>query len=299
MLINDFTEAGLSEKKLSKKTAEAYYSDLMQFRDFCLKNGYISAGCISNIKSLRVFREWLVYLSEKNYSPASINRKISALKSFYKYLLRKGKIKSNPVESISSIKQAKRLPVFVREKKISELLNSPIFPENFEGIRSKLIISLLYACGIRRSELINIRHQDIDFARQELKITGKRNKERIVPFPKMLGKLIREYSQVKTESFPAGEFLIVTDKGKKGYANLIYRTVNKYLEYATSSEKKSPHILRHSFATHLLNSGADLNAVKELLGHSNLSATQVYTHNSFEKLNRVYKQAHPRAKNKD
>ncbi len=229
--------------------------------------------------------------------PVTIHRKISALKSFFRYLMREQILESNPVEGVVVPKKPKRLPVFVKEKEMDELLDVVPFGNDFNGIRDKFIISLLYATGMRLSEMVNLKLYDIDTGQSLIKVLGKRNKERLIPYYTELKRDIAQYLAAREETFPNAEsdILILTSKGKPVYPKLIYRVVNRHLALVSTIKKKSPHVIRHTFATALLNHGADLNAIKELLGHANLSATEIYTHNSFEKLNSIYKQAHPRA----
>lgn len=241
-------------------------------------------------------REWIVYLMENNISARSINRKISTLKSFFKFLHREGHITKNPLLKISSPKNQKKLPSFVEKNKMDLLLDKIEFANDFEGVRDSLIIEILYLTGIRLSELINIKLTDVDFGEKAIKVLGKRNKERLVPITNELINSINYYIKHRNQlKHIENNYLLLTQKGEKVYPKLIYRIVNRYLELVTTIEKKSPHVLRHTFATHMLNNGADLNAIKEILGHANLSATEVYTHNTFEKLKSIYKQAHPRA----
>jgi len=234
---------------------------------------------------------------EKEYSSLSVNRKISTLKTFYKFMQRQGYIKSNPMDKVVSPKIKKKLPLFIEEKHITALLDDFSFGNDFPGIRNRTIIETFYNTGIRLSELIGIQNFDIDLYNNTIKVLGKRQKERIIPIHSSFAKSLKEYIEIKKSYFTTLDhnYFFVTDKGEKLYEKFVYRVVNKYLTMVTTIEKKSPHVLRHTFATHMLNHGADLNAIKELLGHANLSATQVYTHNTFEKLKTIYKQAHPRA----
>jgi integrase/recombinase XerC len=234
---------------------------------------------------------------DNGYSTISVHRKISCLRVFYRYLRKEGIIKNDPLEKVVLPKRKKVLPVFIDEESINRLLDNYNFGEGFAGIRNRTIIELLYVTGMRRSELIGLRDNDIDLTDGSLKVTGKRNKQRIIPLIKPFIKRLEEYIKVRDEKVATlnNGWLFITDKGNKLYDKYVYNTVNSYLAMVTTIEKKSPHILRHTFATHMLNRGADLNSIKELLGHANLSATQVYTHNTFEKLRKVYKQAHPRA----
>ena len=239
---------------------------------------------------------WVVDLMDHGISARTVNKKISALKSFYKYLLRLEVVKENQLVNVIVPKVRKKLPQFVEEKNLDHLLDDGLFGTDFEALRDKLIISLLYGTGIRLSELMHLKDADIYTTEFLIKVLGKRNKERIIPYPRSLNSLIDQYRAARSEMFGSSVgILLLTAKGKPVYEKLIYRIVNQNLSKVTTIDKKSPHVLRHSFATHLLNRGADLNAVKEMLGHSNLSATQIYTHTSLEKIRKVYRQAHPRS----
>ncbi|MDH5603313.1 MAG: tyrosine-type recombinase/integrase, partial [Cyclobacteriaceae bacterium] len=241
-------------------------------------------------------RAWIIKLVEEKNSATTINRKISTLRAYYKFLLKREIIASNPTTKVRELKKSERLPKFVKENDIIALLDKVNFTNDFEGSRDRLILEMLYGTGIRLSELTGLKESDINYLKREIKVLGKRNKERIIPIFSGLQKVIEEYVNHKKTSMANGcANLIVTDTGKPAYPMLIYRTVNKYLSVFTTLDKRSPHVLRHTFATHLLDKGAELNAVKELLGHSSLAATQVYTHNSLEKLKDAYKQAHPKA----
>src|SRR5690554_1924210 len=275
------------EKRSSKYTVTSYKIDLQDFIAF------IDTTTISECTD-KTIRNWVVSLSEKDLSPRSINRKITAVRSFFLFLQKQKKIKDNPTNKIKSLKTKKRLPYFIEQKSILTLLNTIDFGEGFSAQRNKIIIELLYTTGMRRSELVNLHVHSIDIQEKTVKVYGKRNKERIIPLIEETIKHIKEYLLERDKIAKDNTFLIVTDLGKKSYDNLIYRIVKKYTSYITTIEKKSPHVLRHTFATHLLNEGADLNDIKELLGHASLSATQIYTHNSFEKLKNIYKQSHPR-----
>lgn len=292
MYIEKFLKYLKFEKRFSEHTILAYCSDLRQYTEFC-KTENITAEL--NI-DYRVIRQWIVSMMENQITPRSVNRKITTLKSFYRFLMKEGIIGSNPMDRILSPKTKKTLPFFVEKKQINKLLDDvDFFGEDFEGSRNRLMIEMFYMTGIRLSELINLTLRDIDPAALSVKVLGKRNKERIVPFPLSFKIRIEEYLAKRAEINSNSEFLFITAKGAKIYEKLVYRVVLKYLELVTTIDKKSPHVLRHTFATHMLNNGADLNAIKELLGHANLSATQVYTHNTFEKIKNIYKQAHPRA----
>lgn len=281
------------EKRYSHLTAIAYKKDLDQFEEFYVKT--IGDFNVEGIND-KVARMWVVELMEKGISARTVNKKISALKSFYKYLLRFEVVKENNLDNVIVPKVRKKLPQFVEEKNLDHLLDDGYFGKDFEELRDKLILSLLYGTGVRLSELMHLKDADIHTSEFLIKVLGKRNKERIVPYPRSLNQLIEEYKSERTRLFGStAEVLFLTEKGKPVYEKLIYRVVNKYLSMVTTLDKKGPHVLRHSFATHMLNRGADLNAVKEMLGHSNLSATQIYTHTSLEKIRRVYRQAHPRS----
>lgn len=281
------------EKRYSHLTATAYKKDLDQFEEFYVKT--IGDFNVEGIND-KIARMWVVELMDKGISARTVNKKISALKSFYKYLLRFEVVKENNLDNVIVPKVRKKLPQFVEEKNLDHLLDDGYFGKDFEALRDKLILSLLYGTGVRLSELMHLKDADIHTSEFLIKVLGKRNKERIVPYPRSLNQLIEEYKSVRNRLFGSPtECLLLTEKGKPVYEKLIYRVVNKYLSMVTTLDKKSPHVLRHSFATHMLNRGADLNAVKEMLGHANLSATQIYTHTSLEKIRKVYRQAHPRS----
>ena len=289
MLQNKFITYLSSEKRFSEHTVKSYTTDLKQFTDFLCDEFQI----IDKIDEIRfqIIRTWIASLLEKGISPRSVNRKISTLKSYFKFLIREGVILENPMIKLVAPKSKKILPVFIEEEQIASLLNEVQFEDGFTGERNKLIIELFYVTGIRLSELINIKISDINFQSQVIKVLGKRNKERLIP----LSSNVLEELKSFIDKYQIDYFLFANKDGKKLYTKLVYRIVNKYIGKISSVNKRSPHILRHTFATHMLNNGADINAIKELLGHANLSATQVYTHNTIEKLKTVYKQAHPRA----
>jgi integrase/recombinase XerC len=282
------------EKRYSLHTVRSYLNDLDQFYSFLSSLGVPDDP--ETISSHDI-RAWIVSMLDNNYSTTSVHRKISCLRVFYRYLRKEGIVKNDPLEKVVLPKRKKNLPVFIEEEALTNLLDNYAFGEGFAGIRNRTIIELLYLTGMRRSELIGLRNNDLDLAEGSLKVTGKRNKQRIIPLVKPFIKRLEEYIKVRNETIPAERdgWFFITDKGNKLYDKYVYNTVNSYLAMVTTIEKKSPHILRHTFATHMLNRGADLNSIKELLGHANLSATQIYTHNTFEKLKKVYKQAHPRA----
>lgn len=280
------------EKRYSQHTVTAYKKDLEQF--FSFGQELVDDFCVKYVDG-DIVRRWVVSLMDEGFTPQSVNRKISTLKSYFKFLLREGDIESNPMDKVISPKIRKKLPRFVKVEELNRLLDGRFFTGDFPGIRDKAVITLFYGTGMRLSELKELKISDFDLKACIVKVSGKRKKERLIPFPFEIVKVLNDYLRVRDEIFGAAtSWLFLTDKGDKIYDKLIYRIVNKYLAMVTTIDKKSPHVLRHSYATHLLNNGAELNAIKELLGHSNLSATQVYTHNTFEKLKDVYKQAHPR-----
>jgi integrase/recombinase XerC len=282
------------EKRFSPHTIKSYNVDLDQFSRFLQTK--IKDKIDLNKVDEHLIRRWMVALIDDKISTRSVNRKITSLKTFFRFLVRNKIIDNNPVDKVITPKSKKRLPVFVEQDKINFLLDDIDFGSEFDNIRDKLIVEMLYSTGIRLSELVNLTDNRVNTKERSIKVIGKRNKERIIPFPEPLNETIKIYINKRTELFAdkTFQFFFVTRRGEKIYDKLVYRVVNRYLELVTKIEKKSPHVLRHTFATHMLNNGADLNAIKELLGHSNLSATQVYTHNTFEKLKEIYKQAHPR-----
>jgi integrase/recombinase XerC len=280
------------EKRSSSHTVVAYKIDLDQFVQFCVE--VVGEFNVKKIDA-KVVRNWIVQLMENDLSARSVNRKITTLKSFFKFLLREQIVENNPANNLTLPKIRKKLPNFVDEKNLNHLLDDGFFTQDFIGIRDKMIITLLYGTGIRLAELLQLKECDVDTNNCLIKVLGKGKKERIIPYPTSINQLFGQY--LKEKEIKIGfktERLLVTDKGKPVYEKLIYRVVKNNLAKVTLLEKKSPHVLRHTYATHLLNKGADLNAVKELLGHSNLAATQIYTHTTFEKLHNIYKQAHPR-----
>jgi len=234
-------------------------------------------------------------MMEQGTGARSVGRKLTTLKSFFRFHLRVGTISINPMTKVSSPKIPRHLPVFVEKDKMELLAGQVDFGEGYPGCRDRLILELFYATGMRLSELVNLKETDLDFHHETVKVLGKRNKERLIPFSNKVGSLMKSYLDAKKQTFGENDDLFLTDRGKRIYPKMVYRIVTRYLGKVTTLEKKSPHVLRHTFATHLLNNGAELNAVKELLGHANLSATQVYTHNTIEKLKKIYKQAHPKA----
>jgi len=295
MITVDFINYLKFEKHYSPHTITAYTKDLAQFDSF-LKSGYEVSN--ANEISYKMVRTWIVNLFEQDVSARSVNRKLSTLKSYFKFLTKEGLINKDPMPKVQSPKTSKKLPVFVDPDSMKALFSEDVFSDDYEGIRDRLILEMFYMTGIRLSELINLKDSDIDIYQQNIKVLGKGNKERIIPISAGLIDLIKKYIEIRNKNIYLLEqngYFYVTIKGKKVYEKLAYRIVNSYLGKVSTLQKKSPHVLRHTFATHMLNNGADLNAIKEILGHSNLAATQVYTHNTIEKLKNIYKQAHPRA----
>lgn len=292
--VNPFFEYLKFEKRYSGHTITSYRNDIGAFIDFAeLQYGQ---EMISSITHHHI-RSWLAQLKEKGLTARSINRKISSLKSFFKYCLKTGVITASPMMKIISPKSGTRLPSFIKEKdtqKLTDVLNNT--PDSWKSLNARMLITMFYATGMRLSELLNMQEQQVDFGRKLVKVFGKGKKERIIPVSSDLINLVRDYIKQKAEQFDnTDDVLLVTEKGKKIYPKYAWLLVNTYLGMASSLDKKSPHVLRHTFATHLMNNGAGLNAVKELLGHSSLAATQVYTHNTIEKLKDIYKKSHPKA----
>jgi integrase/recombinase XerC len=282
------------EKRLSNHTLTSYSNDLSQFSSYLYSQYQITVLAEANYS---LIRSWISQLAENNISSRSITRKIATLRSYYKYALREGYVNADPTLKIRTPKLKKRLPSVIPEEECIHMLDRLQFPDDPEGVRDKLILELFYGTGIRRAELISLKEGDVDIYNATLTVLGKGNKQRLIPLNKNLVELIKLYRDKKRYVMGSNlnKYLIVTTDGEKTYPVLINRIVKKYLIQITTSEKKSPHVLRHSFATHLLNNGADLNAIKDLLGHTSLAATQVYTHNSPEKLKAIFDQAHPKS----
>ena len=293
--IQSFTDYLSFEKRYSPHTVIAYKKDLEQFFTFLEANAY-PFNPLQDISTAHI-RSWLADLMKNQRTGKTVNRKISTLKAFFTYHLRTGLLQTTPMTTVISPKIAKRLPVFVEQKHTETLFNHVAFKEGWEGHTERLILELLYTTGMRLSELINIKENQVDIQQQRIKVLGKGNKERMLPLDAEITASIAAYMEGKRAAYKTPEiiYLLVNGKGKKLYPKYVYLVVKKYLSLVTTIKKKSPHILRHTFATHLTNHGADLNAVKELLGHSSLAATQVYTHNTIEKLKEVYKKSHPKA----
>lgn len=287
------------EKHFSKHTVTAYHKDLLQFATFLKAQFELDETTLINHQHIR---SWLVELMNDGVEARSVNRKLSSLRSFYKYLLKEELVNNSPVSKVQGPKSIKKLPVFVEEANMNILFDKkmdadglPIFSDDFEGQRNRLILLLFYTCGIRLSELIGLQVKNVDYYRKTIKVLGKRNKERIIPITKELSTEIQQYVEIKMQEGLQNDYLLVLSSNEKLYPKLVYNVVKKFLSMVTSIDKRSPHVLRHTYATHLLNKGADLNAIKELLGHASLAATQVYTHNSIERLKDIHRTRHPRA----
>lgn len=294
MTVEQFLTYLQHEKRYSSHTVQSYKTDLLQFEGFIRKTFDLA---LTDVKYVHV-RDFMVALMDDKISENSVGRKLSTLRSFYKFLLREQIMVTNPMALVKAPKVPKRLPVFIDELKLDFLLDSEeFFDGSFPSLRDKLIIETLFGTGIRLAELLSLKETDINFYESTIRVMGKRSKQRIIPIGKTLECQLKDYIALKTlQNFDnKTAMLFVTDKGAEAYPKLIYRIVQRYLTYISTQDKKSPHVLRHSYATSLLNRGADLNAIKELLGHASLAATQVYTHNSVERLKTIYKQAHPKA----
>jgi integrase/recombinase XerC len=305
-MLESFGEYLEYQKRSSKHTITAYMTDLAQFEEFyeklCMEEGQRIEEITLDKVTLQDVRCWVISLVEQRedgtkLNHKSINRKLSALKSFYNFLEKRNLVEKNPVSKIKRLKINKNLPLFVIEGSMEKLLEDVPFDDGFEGVRDKLIIELLYGTGIRLSELLGLKISDINLYKETIKVLGKRNKERIIPIHAILLDFMKKYLQLKgiVEGMDSDDYLITTINGEQGYPMMIWRIVKKMLDQVSTIERRSPHVLRHSFATHLLDNGADLNAIKDLLGHSTLASTQVYAHNSVEKLKRVFEKAHPKA----
>ena len=295
MSLNAFTDYLLLEKKYSKLTVKAYTNDLKAFSKFILTN--YNTPTLDSINYAQI-RTWIVLLVESGITNRSINRKISSLNTYYKFLLKIGDVTQNPLAKHKALKVKKQIQIPFSQSEVETVLNHLEYQEDFKGLRDKLIIELFYSTGMRRIELINLKLSNVSFTNKNVKVLGKRNKERIIPLLPSVIETIERYLKVREalEDIKDDAYLLLSQKGVKIYETLVYRIINDYFSKASAKVKKSPHILRHSFATHLLSKGADLNAVKELLGHSSLAATQVYTHNSIAQLKQVQLKAHPRSK---
>ena len=291
MPITSFLNYLSLEKKYSKHTVTAYQNDLNSFQLFCnLEYGNENIATVNYAQ----IRNWIVSLVNSKISNRTINRKVSSLKSFYKFLQKTKQLEASPLVKHQALKVLKQVQVPFSEKEIFNVLDA-LDDGDFESVRNKLMVELFYSTGMRRNELINIKITDIDYVNETVKVLGKRNKERFIPLLKTVKESLLKYGVMREEVAISSPYLFLTKNGKKIYDTLVYRVINNYFSAVSSKVKKSPHVIRHSFATHLLNEGADLNAVKELLGHSSLASTQIYTHSSLGKLKEVYNQAHPRS----
>jgi integrase/recombinase XerC len=292
-MIDSFLRYIEFEKRLSKHTVTSYATDLAQLHDF-LKIKYETPT--PHLATFAMLRSWVAELVEANVQPRSVNRKIASLRAYFKYLLRQGILEKDPTTKLKVLKVQKRLPTFVKSEELNTVLDSTLFADDFESWRDKLVMELLYGTGMRLSELLGLTDHSINLRAKTIRVLGKRNKERVIPIGENLVPIIKGYQQIRNREVAPHEknLLLVTNTGEPAYKMLVQRTVKKYLK-TTHVEKKSPHVLRHTYATHLLNQGAEINAVKDLLGHSSLAATQVYTHNTMEKLKKTFEQAHPKA----
>lgn len=291
-LIDQFLLYLKNQKRMSQHTVIAYRNDLYSFRDYLETE--LSVTAIDEISS-RLISSHIASLAEKNLAASSLNRKISSIQSLFQYALKQELIAKNPAQNIKRPKTPKRLPEIVSADSLKDLIDGDWFENNFEGVRNRLMLRMFYTCGLRREELIGIQLGDINRSDHSIKVTGKRDKQRIIPISKEIISFIDAYLELRMNQTPETDHLFISEKGRKLYPSLVYKVVKKYLSLITTMKKRSPHVLRHSFATHLLNEGTNLQAIKELLGHSSLSATQVYTQTSLEKLKQVYNQAHPKS----
>lgn len=293
--IQAYQEYLVKEKNYSLLTVQAYVLDILSFQEYL--NNYHEATSVENVVYPQI-RSWIVILIENNISNTSVNRKVSSLKSYYKFLLKIKQITVNPLLKHKSLKTAKKIQIPFSEKELQDVFEFNSYSNDFEGIRNQLIIELFYTTGIRRAEMINLPLENVDLYQKTIKVIGKRNKERIIPLLDCTVKLIESYKLQRNhlEVIKNNEMLILSKNGNKVSESFVYRLINEYFSSVSQKTKKSPHVLRHSFATHLLNNGADLNSVKELLGHASLSSTQIYTHSSLAALKKVYQEAHPRNK---
>ena len=293
MLFESFLQYLQYEKNYSAHTVDAYENDLLQFKQFICGENELNPREVDAL----IIRRWVVSLMGEGYSPLSVNRKLSSLKSFFKFLCKYKYVETNPVKKITGPKVNKALPYFVKEKEMDNLLLELEAENTFEGERDKAMLDVFYTTGIRCSELIGLKDEDIDFGAQLIRVTGKRNKQRLIPFSLLLKDVLQGYSAIRDEEIqtPEKQAFFVRKDGRSLSKNMVYNIVKKRLSEVPNLSKKSPHVLRHTFATSMLNNGADLNAVKELLGHASLSSTEVYTHTTFEELKKTYNQAHPRA----
>ncbi len=293
LLTDSFLDYLLYERNYAKGTVEYYRSDILELQKF----GEEQIGDITPEKvDVELVRDWIASLMDRGYVASTINRKLSSIRAYYKFLLRRGLVTVDPLRKLTGPKKKKPLPVFLKEGDMNRLLDDVDFGDGFEGCRDHMIIEMFYATGMRLSELVGLNDEDVDFSMSHIKVTGKRNKQRLIPFAKELEFSMREYINMRNETFPvrSGAFF-VGKSGRRLYPNFVASLVRRNLSKVVTVKKRSPHVLRHTFATAMLNHGADLNSIKELLGHESLATTEVYTHTTFEELKKVYNQAHPRA----
>ena len=293
MLIDSFLKYLRYERNYSERTITSYRIDLLQFGDYLRSRDEKNEFTIADAD---LIRGWIVSLMGDDCKPSSVNRKLSSLRSFYRFLIRKGEVAVDPTIKVVGPKKKKPLPSFIKEKDMNRLLDEVPFQEGFEGCRDRMILEMFYATGVRLSELIGLNDADVDFSSKLIKVTGKRNKQRLIPFGTELEEDLRLYIKVRNDALPErGDSLFVRKSGLRMYPVQVYRLVRRSLSKVVALKKKSPHVLRHTFATAMLNDNAQLGAVKELLGHESLATTGIYTHTTFEELKKVYEQAHPRA----
>lgn len=295
MPIKSFLEYLAFEKKYSANTTLAYKNDLNSFHQFC-KQEYDDDSIL--LVHYSQIRSWIVFLVDSGIRNRTVNRKVSSLNTFYKFLQKTKQIKENPLAKHKALKVSKRVQVPFSEKEIESVINQLDKGTDFRSVRNKVIVELLYSTGMRRNELIQLKVEDVDFSSKTVKVLGKRNKERLVPLLRSTSESLQKYILIREQKYSSSEYLFITEKENKLYPTLVYRIINEYFSTVSTKVKKSPHVLRHSFATHMLNEGADLNSVKELLGHASLASTQVYTHSGLNKLKEVYNHAHPRSNKK-
>lgn len=293
LLTDSFLDYLRYERNYAVSTVECYRAAVLELQKF----GEESLGDLTpSDVDAELVREWIASLMDKGCASTTINRKLSSVRAYYRFLLRKGEVAVDPLQKITGPKKKKRLPTFLRENEMNRLLDDVDFGEGFEGCRDHMIIEMFYATGMRLSELIGLDDKDVDFSASLIKVTGKRNKQRLIPFDKELGQSMQEYVNVRNEVVPArSEAFFVRKNGKRLYCSIVSCLVKRNLSKVVTVKKKSPHVLRHTFATAMLNNGADLSSIKELLGHESLATTEIYTHTTFEELKKVYNQAHPRA----
>lgn len=293
LLTDSFLDYLRYERNYAVSTVECYRAAVLELQKF----GEESLGDLTpSDVDAELVREWIASLMDKGCASTTVNRKLSSVRAYYRFLLRKGEVAVDPLQKITGPKKKKRLPTFLRENEMNRLLDDVDFGEGFEGCRDHMIIEMFYATGMRLSELIGLDDKDVDFSASLIKVTGKRNKQRLIPFDKELGQSMQEYVNVRNEAVPArSEAFFVRKNGKRLYCSIVSCLVKRNLSKVVTVKKKSPHVLRHTFATAMLNNGADLSSIKELLGHESLATTEIYTHTTFEELKKVYNQAHPRA----